>query len=103
MAKSRDRPLGLGEDPMSKSLFAHFVVGFTASLYSCVGMATADPYKWCARAHGDDLGGSKNCGFITIGQCHVTISGMGGVCEPDQFYTGPDKDLPKQPAKRQRD
>ena len=41
-------------------------------------------YPWCA-VYGDDFGGS-NCGFSTIEQCRLTISGMGGFCEPNPFY-----------------
>ena len=40
-----------------------------------------DPYPWCAV-----YGGESNCGFLTIDQCRATISGMGGFCEPNQFY-----------------
>jgi hypothetical protein len=41
-------------------------------------------YPWCA-IYGGDFGGS-NCGFSTIGQCMATVSGIGGSCEPNQFY-----------------
>ena len=44
-----------------------------------------DPYPWCA-VYGGDAGGASNCGFLTIDQCRATISGMGGFCEPNQFY-----------------
>ncbi len=44
-----------------------------------------DPYPWCA-VYGGDAGGASNCGFLTIEQCRATISGMGGFCEPNQFY-----------------
>ena len=27
-----------------------------------------------------------NCGFLTIEQCRATVSGIGGFCEPNQFY-----------------
>jgi hypothetical protein len=55
--------------------------------------AHADPYRWCA-VYGGDAGGASNCGFVTIEQCRATVSGMGGFCEPNQFYTGSDE--PKQ-------
>jgi hypothetical protein len=61
--------------------------GFATSLSFITSSATADPYKWCA-AYGTP--GGTNCGFVTIEQCRVTISGMGGFCEPNQFYTGPE-------------
>jgi hypothetical protein len=83
---------------MYKALFGFAVAaGFAASLFFVVGTATADPYKWCAVYGGED-GGGTNCGFVTLEQCRATISGMGGFCQSNQFYTGPDKG----PAKRSR-
>lgn len=42
-------------------------------------------YPWCA-VYGGDMGGASNCGFTTIAQCMATVSGIGGSCEPNQFY-----------------
>ncbi len=50
----------------------------------------ADPYRWCAQ-YGSSAGAATNCGFITWQQCQATVSGMGGFCVPNQFYTGPDR------------
>jgi hypothetical protein len=58
--------------------------------------AHADPYKWCAIYGGED-GGGTNCGFVTIAQCRATLSGIGGNCELNPFYTGP-----QEPAERAR-
>jgi hypothetical protein len=44
-----------------------------------------DPYPWCA-VYSGDAGGASNCGFSTIAQCRATVSGIGGSCEPNQFY-----------------
>ena len=44
-----------------------------------------DPYPWCA-VYSGDAGGASNCGFSTIEQCRATVSGIGGSCEPNQFY-----------------
>ena len=41
---------------------------------------------WCAR----DVRGGTNCGFHTYAQCMINLSGIGGVCEPNQFYRRPD-------------
>ena len=53
------------------------------------GMANAQPahieYPWCA-VYGGRAGGGTNCGFSTIEQCRATVSGIGGFCEPNQFY-----------------
>lgn len=51
----------------------------------------ADPYRWCAQYSGGMGGGGTNCGFITLQQCRETVSGIGGFCVPNQFYTGPDR------------
>ena len=51
--------------------------------------ASADPYRWCALYGGAQGGGATNCGFVTIEQCRATLSGMGGYCVENQFYTGP--------------
>ena len=50
--------------------------------------AQADPYKWCANYGGGGRGGASNCYFLTLEQCRAQISGMGGFCEPNQFYDG---------------
>lgn len=44
-----------------------------------------DPYPWCA-VYSGDAGGASNCGFLTMAQCRATVSGIGGFCEPNQFY-----------------
>jgi hypothetical protein len=47
--------------------------------------APYDPYPWCA-VYGGSFSGSSNCGFKTLQQCMATVSGIGGSCEPNQFY-----------------
>jgi hypothetical protein len=42
-------------------------------------------YPWCA-VYSGDAGGASNCGFTTWQQCMATVSGIGGSCEPNQFY-----------------
>lgn len=49
----------------------------------------ADPYPWCAQ-YGRG-GGATNCGFVSFRQCQATVSGIGGFCVRNQFYTGPDR------------
>jgi hypothetical protein len=44
-----------------------------------------DPYPWCA-VYGGSFSGSSNCGFKTLQQCMATVTGIGGSCEPNQFY-----------------
>jgi len=55
--------------------------GLSASAYEM----PYDPYPWCA-VYSGDAGGASNCGFLTIDQCRATVSGIGGFCEPNQFY-----------------
>ena len=47
--------------------------------------APYDPYPWCA-AYGGSWSGTSNCGFRNLQQCMATVSGIGGSCEPNQFY-----------------
>ncbi|MEJ2375090.1 MAG: DUF3551 domain-containing protein [Pseudolabrys sp.] len=44
-----------------------------------------DPYPWCA-VYSGAMSGASNCGFLTWEQCMATVSGVGGFCEPNQFY-----------------
>lgn len=52
--------------------------------------AQADPYRFCALyGNGGDLGGIRSCYFMTEEACRATLSGLGGLCIPNPFYTGP--------------
>lgn len=44
-------------------------------------------YPWCA-VYSGGKGGGTNCGFSTLEQCRATVSGIGGFCERNTFYTG---------------
>jgi len=57
---------------------------------SLTDQAKADPYRWCAE-YGGGRGGGTNCYFMTLGQCRAAISGLGGFCRPNTFYTGDDR------------
>jgi hypothetical protein len=59
-----------------------------AAICSWTGAAHADPYRWCAENIGQS--GASNCYFVTIEQCRAAVSGAGGFCTPNGFYTGPD-------------
>jgi len=76
-----------------------FVAAIVAALLGHAPPAqAATQYPWCAVYTGDD-GGGTNCGFSTIEQCRATVSGIGGSCEPNLFYTGPAK-RPAKPARK---
>ena len=82
---------------MNKNSYGRVVAaGSVASLFFIASPAAADPYRWCAV----ERTGGTNCGFATIEQCRATISGVGGFCQPNQFYTGPDK-TPAQRSQKQ--
>jgi hypothetical protein len=55
--------------------------------------ASAVEYPWCAQ-YGRD--GGRNCGFVNLAQCMATVSGIGGSCQRNSFYTAPP------PPKRKR-
>jgi hypothetical protein len=50
--------------------------------------AQADPYAWCAEYGSRGDGGGTNCYFQTFRQCQEAISGNGGFCRRNTFYTG---------------
>ena len=57
-------------------------------LSATTNTARADQYKWCAYMGGGNDGGMRNCYFVTLQQCQWAISGNGGFCQPNPFYTG---------------
>ena len=85
---------------MRKSVLSLGMVMAVLTLGS--GPGHADPYRWCAVYSGGDIGGGRNCGFVTLEQCRATISGIGGICEPNGFYTGPDRDESRPVHRRKR-
>jgi uncharacterized protein DUF3551 len=66
---------------------------------SAINRAEADPYRWCAEYGSGGGGGGTNCYFVTLEQCQAAISGNGGFCRPNGFYTGPDEVI-RQPRKK---
>ncbi|HEX4410518.1 MAG TPA: DUF3551 domain-containing protein [Xanthobacteraceae bacterium] len=50
--------------------------------------ARAQNYPWCAE-YSEDMGGSRNCGFVSFSQCMATIQGMGGFCDENNTYAPP--------------
>ena len=58
---------------------------FVLPLVMMVVWSSYDPYPWCA-VYGGSWSGTSNCGFKTFQQCMATVSGIGGFCEPNQFF-----------------
>ncbi len=79
-----------------RRLFASAIMAAVPILLT-PGLGKADPYKWCA-VYGGEMEGASNCGFVTIEQCRATVSGIGGSCELNRFYTPP----ADRPVKRAR-
>ena len=73
--------------PFPTKILAVAAVAAAAVLAPSSGRANIE-YPWCA-VYSGDAGGASNCGFVTWEQCMATVSGIGGSCEPNQFYTGP--------------
>jgi hypothetical protein len=78
-----------------------FALAIATAVSDGEARAQADPYRWCADYAYGGLGGAKNCYFLTLEQCRATVSGVGGNCTPNPFYTGPSDDRPR-PARPQR-
>ena len=80
-------------------LLATLIVPVTLTSASAQGQPYPyDPYPWCA-VYGGRSGGGTNCGFRTWQQCMATVSGIGGFCEPNQFYNP--RGAAERPRKRQ--
>jgi hypothetical protein len=71
------------------------------TLIGATDTASADPYRWCAQYTGRGLGGSSNCYFMTLAQCQAAISGVGGYCRPNPYFTGPER-RPQRRSKKRR-
>ena len=66
---------------------------FAFAAVFAAGAANAESYKWCA-VYGGSGAAPTNCGFATLEQCRATVSGMGGYCAVNSFYTGAEKRKP---------
>jgi len=65
-----------------------FILGICVGITGFGTHAEAQNYPWCAYYSGG-MGGGTNCGFTTIQQCMDTISGIGGICQPNTQYVPP--------------
>jgi hypothetical protein len=84
---------------MRPALLATAIVTALALLAPTAGQAQIY-YPWCAQYSGMG-GGGRNCGFVTLEQCRATVSGIGGFCERNSFYTGPERPV-RRPRKAPR-
>jgi Protein of unknown function (DUF3551) len=72
------------------------IIAATAILLACSVVRAEDPYRWCAQQRT----GASNCYYITHKQCREAISGVGGSCTRNPFYTGPDAPWKQQGKRR---
>jgi hypothetical protein len=82
-----------GGDAMRYRALVWWMLGALLAIGAGSQPAKADPYQWCAeyggRAGG---GGGTNCYFVTWEQCQAALSGNGGFCRRNLFYSGPNGD-----------
>jgi len=79
---------------ISITLAALSLSGFDADAQKYVGGS------WCAYyGGGRGGGGGSNCGFYSWEECQAAISGNGGMCARNQWYSGTDGNS----RRRQRD
>ena len=65
--------------------------GLTAAWSLFPAPSRAIEYPWCAQYGGRGGDGGRNCGFVSFEQCMATVSGIGGFCERNLFYKGPER------------
>jgi len=73
---------------MRAGLIAAIALAMLTAMDGASHGTKADPYRWCADYDLSGDGGT-NCYFLTREQCEAAISGVGGLCRPNPFYTGP--------------
>ncbi|MBX6329601.1 MAG: DUF3551 domain-containing protein [Pseudolabrys sp.] len=76
------------------------VTAVAAAAFSVLVPSASDAieYPWCAQYGGPGGDGGRNCGFTTFAQCMATVSGVGGFCERNLFYRGPER--PHKPRRK---
>jgi hypothetical protein len=82
--------------------FSSVLLAAVAALTALVHPAAAIEYPWCAQYGGMGDGG-RNCGFSTLEQCMASVSGIGGGCERNLFYTNAAEQAAKPARKTRRD
>ena len=83
----------------NSALIASVAIAATATFAQ---PAAAIENPWCANYSNGMGGGGRNCGFSTIDQCMATVSGIGGFCEHNLFYSGWTAEQPHHSRKRHR-
>jgi hypothetical protein len=85
--------------PMKMINTVRFVVPLLMTTFGFPAYGSAEIYyPWCAVLDTGDA--AYNCGFVSIEQCRATVSGIGGFCEPNPFYTPPSQKPSRHQYKR---
>ena len=71
---------------MRIALAALFAVIAITSIPPAAQAQAPDHYGWCAEYLG--FGGNSNCYFTSLEQCRAALSGNGGFCRQNLYYTG---------------
>jgi len=61
-------------------------LGILLAMAASDARAATENYPWCALYSAGDDGGAQNCGFTSYEQCMATVTGMGGMCQPNTLY-----------------
>jgi Protein of unknown function (DUF3551) len=64
-----------------------FILGILVGLIGIENRAEAQNYPWCAMLNMGDQ--AINCGFVSHAQCMATVSGIGGLCTPNNTFQPP--------------
>lgn len=68
--------------------YALMVLGIVVATVGTGGHAQAQNYPWCEYLSGE-IGGGRNCGFVSFEQCMESARGNGNDCRVNTMYTPP--------------
>jgi hypothetical protein len=78
------------------ALIAAFVLATPSAANALFGRDQDRP--WCALFYVRSI---LDCSFYTVGQCQAAVSGVGGLCQPNYYYYGPEP-KPRRYSRRPR-
>jgi hypothetical protein len=78
------------------ALIAAFVLATPSAANALFGRDQDRP--WCALFYVQSI---LDCSFYTVGQCQAAVSGVGGLCQPNYYYYGPEP-KPRRYSRRPR-
>jgi hypothetical protein len=63
-----------------------FALGVFAAVAAISGQTKAQNYPWCSNFAD---GAGTNCGWTSLEQCMITVTGSGGYCDHNNLYKLP--------------